>query len=207
MTETPSSNPARPKSRLLSILKKSLLTLVILLAIFAVIVALQPADYNVTRSIIINATPVKAFDNVNDFHRWNAWSPWAKLDPNMKATHEGSPSGKGAIYKWIGNDKVGEGKMTILDSLPADTVKIKLDFLKPFEDTAETTFTFKPENVQATQTKVTWSMAGKKNFFAKAICLFTSMDKMLGPDFERGLANLKSTTESHSTTTPATTVP
>ena len=174
-------------------LKKILLGVVAVLVVFAVIVALQPADFKVVRSASITAEPATVFSEVNDLHRWNAWSPWAKLDPAMKQTHAGAPAGTGAIYSWAGNSDVGEGRMTITESRPNELVRIKLEFLKPFAATNTTEFTFKP---QGNQTAVTWSMAGEKNFISKAMCLFMNMDKMVGGDFEKGLASLKSIAES-----------
>jgi hypothetical protein len=188
MTETPPSVPRR-KRRLLS---KLLLVLVVLIAIFTLIVALQPADYRVERKATIAAPPPAVFAQVNDFHNWQAWSPWTKLDPSAKNSFEGPSSGDGAIFAWSGNDKIGEGRMTITQSHPTDLVKIKLDFIRPFADTANVDFTFKPEG---DQTKVTWGMAGHKNFLGKAVCLFMNMEKMVGPDFERGLAQLKTVSE------------
>jgi hypothetical protein len=174
------------------ILLLALVVIVVGIAIFAVVVAMQPSHYQVQRSATMNAPPAVVFNQVNDFHKWDAWSPWAKLDPNMKTTHEGPPSGTGAVYSWTGNSDVGEGKMTITDSKPGDLVKIKLDFIKPFAATSDTVFTFKP---QGNQTAVTWTMDGENNFIGKAFCLFMNMDKMVGADFEKGLAQMKAVSE------------
>src|SRR5262249_7146798 len=138
---------------------------------------------------------------VNDFHAWPAWSPWEKLDPQMKKTFEGPASGVGAKYAWTGNDKVGEGRMTIEKSEKPSTVGIKLEFLKPFEATNATTFTFAPT---AKGSKVTWAMDGENNFMAKAASLFMDMDKMIGGDFERGLTAMKTAAESAPKPAPAT---
>ena len=173
-------------------LKKILITIVVIVVAFVVVAALQPADYRVARSATFSAPPAVAFAQVNDFHRWSAWSPWEKLDPAMKRTFEGPPSGTGSIYAWSGDSKVGEGRMTITESRPSELIRITLDFVKPFASTATTEFTFKPEG---NQTVVAWSMAGQKNFMSKAMCLFMSMDKMLGGEFEKGLADLKSVAE------------
>ncbi len=129
---------------------------------------------------------------MNDFHNWEAWSPWAKLDPAAKATFEGPSTGTGAIFKWAGNKEVGEGSMTITESRPSDLIRIKLEFLRPFEATNSAEFTFKPEG---NRTGVTWSMEGKNNFIAKAVCLFMNMDKMVGGQFEQGLAQMKAVVE------------
>jgi len=172
--------------------KKILIGIVILVIVFVIIVAIQPPQYRVVRTTAIAAPQTAVFEQVNDLHKWEAWSPWAKLDPGMKQTYEGSPAGTGAIYHWSGNNKVGEGRMTILESRANDLVRIKLDFIKPFASTADTEFSFKPD---ANQTAVAWSMAGKKNFMSKAFGLFVNMDKMIGGDFEKGLAQLKSLVE------------
>ncbi len=174
------------------ILLLGLVIIVVGVGIFAVVVAMQPGHYRVERSATMNAPPVVVFNQVNDFHKWDAWSPWAKLDPNMKTTHEGAPSGTGAVYSWVGNSDVGEGKMTINDSKPGELVKIKLEFIKPFAASSDTVFTFKP---QGNQTAVTWTMDGENNFVGKAMCLFMNMDKMVGGDFEKGLAQMKAVAE------------
>ena len=129
---------------------------------------------------------------MNDFHNWEAWSPWAKLDPAAKATFEGPSTGTGAIFKWVGNKEVGEGSMTITESRPSDLIRINLEFLKPFASTCAAEFTFKPEG---NQTVAAWSMFGKNNFMAKTIHLFMNMDKMVGGQFEQGLAAMKSVAE------------
>jgi hypothetical protein len=172
--------------------KKVLIAVVVIIVIFLIVVALQPGEYRVTRTASIAAPPAAVFPQVNDFHNWEAWSPWAKLDPAMKQIYEGQPAGTGASYAWVGNSKVGEGRMTITESRPNDVVRIKLDFIKPFPSTADTEFTFKPEGDQS---RVTWTMSGRKNFMTKAFGLFVSMDKMIGRDFEKGLAQMKAVVE------------
>jgi uncharacterized protein YndB with AHSA1/START domain len=177
---------------MLKMLRNVLVVLLILVAVFAGIVALQPSTYHVERSATMAAPPSEVFSQVNDFHKWDAWSPWAKLDPAARYTYEGPAAGKGAIIRWAGNHEVGEGSMTILESRPNELVRIQLAFVKPFEDTATTEFTFKP---QGDQTVVTWSMSGKKNFLGKAFCLFMNMDKMIGEKYDEGLANMKAVVE------------
>ncbi len=159
---------------------------------FVVIAAMQPADFSVVRSTTISAPPAVAFAQVNDFHKWDAWSPWAKIDPAMKATFAGPAEGTGAIYTWAGNSKVGEGRMTITDSHSSDLVRLKLEFYKPFAATNVAEFTFQ---AQGRQTTVTWKMSGRKNFVTKAMGLFMSMDKMVGGQFETGLAQMKVVSE------------
>jgi carbon monoxide dehydrogenase subunit G len=125
---------------------------------------------------------------VNDFHNWQAWSPWAKMDPTAKNSFAGTPSGEGALFSWAGNNKVGEGRMTIMESRPSESIRIKLEFLKPFQATNTAEFTFQPTGEG---TLVTWSMSGKNSFMAKAVVLVMNCDKMVGGQFEQGLANLK----------------
>ena len=167
-------------------LKIILIALAVIVVALVVIVALQPSEFRVARSTTISAPPPAVFAQVNDFHKWEAWNPWGKIDPAMKQTYEGAPAGTGAIYTWAGNNEVGEGRMTITESRPSDLIRVKLEFFKPFAATNTAEFTFKPEG---NQTAVTWSMFGDNNFMAKAIHLFINMDKMIGGQFEKGLAD------------------
>jgi Polyketide cyclase / dehydrase and lipid transport len=160
--------------------------------VLVIVVATRPGDFRITRTAAMPAPPVAVFAQVNDFHKWEAWSPWAKLDPGCKYSYAGPGAGTGALFSWSGNSKVGEGNMTILESRPDELIRIKLEFLKPFKATSTSEFTFKPEG---NQTAVTWSMYGKNNFMAKAMGLVINCDKMVGGDFERGLVNLKSIVE------------
>ena len=178
-----------PKGNMLA---KILIVVALVIIVLIVIIAMQAPSYTVVRSATMAAPQPTVFAEVNDFHNWEAWSPWAKLDPSMKQSFQGAPSGTGAIYSWVGDKKVGEGRMTITESRPSDLVRIKLEFIKPFASTADTEFTFKPDG---NQTAVTWSMSGQKNFMAKAFGLFVSMDKMIGRDFEKGLAQMKTVVE------------
>jgi hypothetical protein len=157
------------------------------------LVATRPAKFRVVREIFIKAAPPVVFANVNNLRRWDDWSPWAKLDPNAKLTYSGPVEGKGASYTWTGNNKVGEGTLTITDSRPNTDLEMKLEFIRPFKCQNEVDFSFKPENGG---TRVIWGMDGKNNFMSKAMCLFMNMDKMVGKDFERGLSSLQSLSES-----------
>jgi len=171
---------------------KILIALTVIVVVFVVIVAMQPSEFGVVRSATISAPAPALFAQVNDFHKWEAWNPWGKLDPTMKQAYEGAPAGTGAIYTWSGNNEVGEGRMTITESRPSDLIRIKLEFFKPFAATNTAEFTFKPEG---NQTAVTWSMTGNNNFMAKAVHLFMNMDKMVGGQFEKGLAQMGSVVE------------
>ena len=173
-------------------IKKILLGLVAVFAvlIIALVVAVstRPDHFRVSRSAVIPAAPAVVFDNVNDLHKWDAWSPWAKLDPNSKITFSGPPAGKDSSMAWVGNSQVGEGKMTITESKPDELVLLRLEFIKPFAGTSTTEFTFKPD---ADGTQVTWTMSGENTFIGKAISLVMDCDSMMGPQFEQGLDNLK----------------
>lgn len=162
--------------------------IVAVVVIFCVVVAMQSEDLSITRVASFNAPPEKVFEQINDFHKWEAWSPWAKMDPNMKLTYSGPQSGVGAGYAWVGNDQVGEGKMTITESKPNEHIKIDLEFIKPFASKNPTDFTIKQNGERS---DLTWTMNSKKNFLMKAMCLVVDMDKMIGADFEKGLAQMK----------------
>jgi hypothetical protein len=169
-----------------------LLAIAFIAIIFFVVIAGRPDEFIVTRSTQVSAPPEKAFPHVNDFHKWEAWSPWAKMDPACKYSYSGAAAGVGAGFAWDGNKKVGAGGMTIIESAPNDLIRIKLEFLKPFKATNMAEFTFK---FAGNQTAVTWSMSGKNNFFFKAFGVFMDCDKMIGKDFEKGLAAMKSVAE------------
>jgi Polyketide cyclase / dehydrase and lipid transport len=173
-------------------LKRILVAVAVALAVLALVIATRPAEYKVERSVTVSAPAAIAYAQVADFHGWEGWSPWAKLDPGMKADYGGPASGTGATYHWTGNDKVGEGRMTITGARPGSEVVIRLEFLKPMEDVATTTFSFAPEGAA---TKVSWAMTGKLGFIGKAMCMVKSMDAMIGTDFEKGLAALKGVAE------------
>lgn len=191
-TTEQSAPQAESKPKKSGILGKVLIVLVLLIAGFLVVVAMQPAEFQVVRSATMSAPAPAVFEEVNDLHKWQAWSPWAEKDPNAENTFEGPDSGEGAVFKWSGNQDVGEGSMTITESNPYELIKISLHFIKPFEDKAEAQFTFEPAGDQTT---VTWTMDGKNNFIGKIFYLLMDMDQMIGGDFEQGLANLKGVVE------------
>ena len=169
-----------------------ILIALVAIAVVLVVVATRPSEFRVARTARIAAPAPVVFAQVNDFHKWEAWSPWAKLDPAMKQAYEGAPVGTGAVYTWAGNKEVGEGRMTLTESRPSELIKIELEFFKPFATTSTAEFTFKPEG---DHTLVTWSMTGQNNFIAKAVHLFMDMDTMVGGQFENGLARMKSVAE------------
>jgi hypothetical protein len=173
--------------------RKILVGIAAVVVLFILVVSTRPSTFHIERSVAMSAPPQNAFAQVNDFHAWSAWSPWEKRDPQMKKTFEGPSSGVGATYAWAGNKEVGEGRMTIEKSASPSLVGIKLEFLKPFAATNTATFTFAPASEG---TKVTWAMDGENGFMSKAFSMFVDMDKMLGADFEQGLASMKTLAES-----------
>jgi uncharacterized protein YndB with AHSA1/START domain len=170
------------------VLKKILLAAAAAIAILVAAIATRPADFEVERSAVVAAPPAVAYAQVADFGRWAPWSPWAKLDPAMETTLGGTAGAPGHSYQWAGNKEVGKGKMTIAAAKPAERIEIDLHFLEPWEAQNLTTFTFAPDGAG---TRVTWSMSGHSNFAMKAMTLFMDMDKMVGRDFEKGLAALQ----------------
>lgn len=162
--------------------------IVVLLAGILAVAASKPDTFRVQRSIRIAAPPEKVFPLVSSLHKWDGWSPYEKRDPAMKKVHSGAPSGKGAVYQWEGNKEIGQGRMEIVEANSPYRVVIKLDFLKPFEAHNTAEFVFKTIDGQ---TDVTWAMYGPQSFMGRVMSLFFSMDRMVGGDFETGLANLK----------------
>ena len=171
------------------------LAIIVLLAVAVVVVlilaASKPDVFRVARSTSIKAPPDKIYALINDFHQWTAWSPYEKKDPDMKRTFSGAASGKGAAYEWEGDKNVGKGRMEIADTSPS-RITIKLDMLKPFEAHNTVVYTLEP---RGDSTNVTWAMEGQTPFLGKVIHVFIDMDKMVGRDFEDGLASLKTLTE------------
>jgi len=170
------------------------IAIVIVIAVLAVLglVATQPDSYSVTRTIAIKAPPEKIMPLISDFHNWPQWSPWEKLDPNLKRTFSGAPQDLGAVYAWEGNKDVGSGRMQITSLTPLSKVGIKLEFFTPMASLAQTDFVLQQ---QGDMTNVTWTMSGKSGFATRLMTVFTSLDKMIGPDFEKGLAQLKAVAE------------
>ena len=171
------------------------LSIVVAVVIAAVLAfaATRPDAFTVRRSIAIKAEPAKIYPLLVDFRQWPAWSPWEKLDPAMTRTLSGAPNGRGAVYAWDGSSKVGAGRMEIKDAKAPTKVVIQLDFIRPFEGHNLTDFTLVPR-ADAT-TEVTWLMQGPAPFVSKLMGVFVDMDKMIGKDFETGLANLKAAAE------------
>jgi uncharacterized protein YndB with AHSA1/START domain len=170
------------------------IAVVLLIAVAAVLIyaATKPNDFRVQRTASIKAPPEKLFALINDLHDWSAWSPYEKRDPAMKRTFSGAERGAGAVYEWDGNNNVGKGRMEITDTSPPNKVVIKLDFIKPFEGHNVAEFTMAP---QGDATNVTWAMYGPSAYITKLIATFMNMDRMIGNDFEAGLANLKTVAE------------
>jgi len=172
--------------------KKIGVVIAILIAGVLVYAAILPGTFRIERSTSIKAPPEKIYPLINDFHRWEAWSPWEKIDPAVKRSYLGAESGKGAVYIWMGNKEIGHGNMKIIESTPSSNVLIKIDFIKPFE--AHNTIEFTLER-QGDAAKVTQAMYGPSPFVSRLVGLFCSMDKMVGQKFEEGLASLKAIAE------------
>ena len=168
-------------------IKKILIGLVVVIAIFLIVVAMRPADFRVERSATIAAPAQALFDQVNDHHNFNKWNPFLKLDPSVKNTFSGPDSGVGAVCAWDGNSEIGAGSSTITESKPGELVRERMDWIRPMAGVATVEFTFKPEG---DKTVVTWAMYGKNGFMGKLVSLFMDCDKMCGPQFEQGLADL-----------------
>lgn len=162
------------------------------LLLLAIVVATRPSGFHFERSITIAAPAESVFAQVNDFRAWPAWSPYEKLDPHVRKTYSGASTGTGAVYAWSGNSAAGEGRATIVSSDIPSQIKIRLELVRPCAATNAVTFTF--DSVPG-GTEVTWAMDGRCNFMGKAASLFIDMDKMVGTEFERGLAALKATSE------------
>lgn len=175
--------------KILAIVGAVLLVVVAGILIYA---ATKADSFTVQRVAVIKAPPAKIHALINDFLAWKSWSPYEKKDPDMKRSFSGSPSGKGAIYEWDGNNNVGKGRMEIVETTAPSRIAIKLDFLKPFEGHNTAEFTMVP---QGDTTTVTWTMTGPSPYIAKVMGTFFNMDKMIGTDFEVGLANLKALAE------------
>jgi hypothetical protein len=163
------------------------IVMLVLIVAALVYIATRPDDYRVERSARISAPPDVVFSIINDLGKWSRWSPYDKRDPNMKKTFEGTSSGPGATYTWNGNSDVGEGRLTIMESKPGQLVSMKLEFFRPFKATNQVNFTLAPADGG---TRVSWIMDGQNNFVTKAMSIVMNMDKMVGNDFEQGLANL-----------------
>jgi uncharacterized protein YndB with AHSA1/START domain len=163
-------------------------------------VAARPDTFRVERAVVIEASPLQIFPYIEDFRRFSEWSPYEQLDPTMSRTHSGAKTGKGAVYEWNGRGKAGKGRMQIAHVTPARMVVIRLDFLKPFESHNIVEFTLNPEGAR---TRVTWAMRGANPYAAKLMQLFVNMDRLVGKDFEKGLATLKALVEQRSTDTLA----
>jgi len=171
--------------------KKIAIGAIVVIAGVLVFAATKPDVFRVQRQASIKAPPEKISALLSDFHGWEAWSPWEKMDPAMKRRYSGAAKGKGAVYAWEGNSKVGQGRMEITETAPA-RVAMDLDFVKPFEAHNKVVFTLAPKG---DATEVTWAMQGPVPYMAKIVHVFVNMDRTVGEQFEAGLANLKTLTE------------
>jgi hypothetical protein len=183
--------------------KKILMALAVVIVGFVAFVATRPDTYHVERSTTIHAPADVVYATIADLKSFGEWSPWDKRDPNLKRTYSDVTSGVGASYAWQGNSQVGSGKMTITEAKPPTQVRERLEFIQPFASVAEVGFDVVPAD--AGEVKTTWSMDGHSNFVFKAMGVFSDTDKMIGKDFDAGLANLKKITEAKAAAAPAPT--
>jgi len=168
--------------------------LAIATAIVFILAVTKPDTFSIRRAATVNAPADRIFPLINDFRQWANWSPWENRDPAMKRTYSGAESGKGAVYAWDGNKNVGSGRMEILDATSPSKIVIKLDFFKPFEGHNTAEFTIVPGR-DASATNITWVMHGPSSLMSRVMQVFMNLDRMIGRDFEAGLANLKRLTE------------
>lgn len=173
-------------------LKKLSIVLVILVLAIIGLAMTKPNEFKISRSITIHAPVDIVYTQINNFHKWQAWSPWAKLDPQAKTTFEGPDDGVGATMAWDGNNSVGAGKMTITESNPHSVIKMLAAFERPMKTTNEVEFAFQHQNDETT---VAWTMTGQANFTSKLMQVFMDMDKLVGRDFEKGLQDIKAISE------------
>ena len=175
-------------------LKKVLIALAVVVVVLLAVIAKQPEDFNVSKSLAMDAAKADIFPHINNLHNWNAWSPWAKIDPNAQTSFEGAEAGVGAIMKWSSdNNEVGEGSMKIVGGSLNESVRLELEMTEPVSATNVIEFTLKEVNEK--QTVVTWTMTGKKGFVAKAMGLFHDCAAKVGEKFDEGLNNLRKVVE------------
>lgn len=173
-------------------IKQLLLVILTIVAIIAIRAATIPGTFRVERSVTIQAPPEKVFALINDFHNFGKWSPWEQLDPKMERSITGAPTGVGAVYQWSGDSKAGAGRMEITESTPSSRILVKLDFTEPIASSNTAEYTLIPKN---DSTRVTWAMYGPSPFLSKVMQVFVTMDDMIGGDFEKGLASMKTVAE------------
>jgi len=172
------------------------IVLALVIAVVLILAATKPAEFRIERAAVIEASPEKIFSLIDDFHQWRAWSPWENRDPALKRSYEGAPRGRGAVYAWEGNRNVGAGRMEILSATSPSAIVIKLDFIKPFEGHNTAEFTMLPQgSATGVSTNVIWAMHGPAPLLHRVMQVFMNMDRMIGKDFEAGLANLKKASE------------
>lgn len=173
-------------------IKTIAIVLALLIAAVLIFAAMKPNTFRIERNVNIKAAPEKIFALINDFHQWEAWSPWEKIDPALKRTYSGASSGVGAVYEWSGNKDIGQGRMEIVESVAPKKIVLNLDFITPFEAHNKVDFTLV---TQGDTTTVTQAMYGPSPFMSKLMTIFFSMEKMVGEKYEEGLATLKSLAE------------
>jgi uncharacterized protein YndB with AHSA1/START domain len=172
-------------------IKKILLVVVLAIAAVLIYAATRPDTFRVQRSTSIAAPPEKIYPLIADMKAFNTWNPWVRKEPTSKLTYDGAASGVGSAYAWDG-EQLGAGRMLITEAMAPSRVAMKLDFVRPMTTTNRVEFTLQP---QGAQTQVTWAMSGPMPYLSKLMTTFMPIDKMVGPDFEAGLANLKTEAE------------
>jgi hypothetical protein len=181
------NNKLKTKTPTTTMIINILFGIVAVIAVLLIVVALRPAEFRVERSATLSAPAITLFEQVNDHRKFAVWNPFMKFDPNVKNTYSGPDSGVGAACSWDGNNKIGAGSATIIESKPGELVRQRMDWLRPMKGTSTVEFTFKPAGEK---TVVTWAMYGKNGFMGKLVSLFINCEKMVGPQFEQGLAEL-----------------
>jgi len=171
------------------------LAIAIAAAVVLILASTKPDTFSVQRSVVVSAPAEKIFPLISNFHQWASWSPWEGKDPMMKRTFGGPETGKGAVYAWDGNKNVGSGRMEIVDAASPSKIVIKLDFFKPFEGHNTAEFNMQPESTGGPATRINWLMHGPAPLMHRLMQVFMNFDKMIGRDFEAGLAKLKSLAE------------
>lgn len=169
-----------------------LILIIVALACLFFFAMSKPDTFKVERKLRIKAPRDKIYPLINDFHEWEKWSPWEGIDPELSRDYSGPKSGVGSVYAWLGNSKVGQGRMEILNVSKDEKIIIKLDFIKPMAAQNITEFTL---TQWGDETEVCWNMQGKNTTVSKFFSLVFNMDKMVGGSFEKGLHQMKALAE------------
>lgn len=173
-------------------MKTAAIVFVVLVAAVLIVAAARPKMFRMERRTTIEAPAERAYWLIADFHCWQAWSPWEKLDPELKRTFSGRESGEGTVYAWESQGEAGAGRMEITHAAAPSRITIRLEFFRPFRATNTAEFLIEEHG---SSTTVTWAMFGPQPYRGKLMGLFLNMDRLIGREFETGLANLKALAE------------